>query len=486
MRNLFNKNLVFCCFLLILAAGCKKTKDPLPEREKSPEVAELAKTYTDILAAAPDGWVLAYKPDPRADSIFIHLRFGQEEVNMLAGIRGFHGSYDTTAFGFEGKYTPVIAFSENSVFGAIESEYNGFHKFKIDFRDEDQVFALKRSDGYDDRVIELKKASPSLRAPLQTQIDSILADIAYEEEQERILRAVIEKFGTFASFESDYYFYNLRTDGFSGAISALDTAQRKMTITYKPVPTSAPVQASLSYSFYQEGIVLSPAISFANVRIDTLELGQLEHPHLEVLRAGNTGSGIMGFMHEAPYVYTLSTDRTRSLADYFMNVYPSYLQSSGRLSDPAMTYSEELRNYVETNTTYSGTDRWLFFIYAPKYPTASIASSFYVGARKADGAVGNFRYDVDIDGLGGNKLVMNRLTRQVVPSPVTEPDLNIQSVVQGFMDQVYPESGILAIPYNMAQEGGAGSRIRFVNSEDSRIWVEYRWLDASYWNLIFD
>lgn len=128
----------------------------------------------------------------------------------------------------------------------------------------------------------------------------------------------------------------------------------------------------------------------------------------------------------------------------------------------------------------------MFFIYAPQYPTASIASSFYVGASKADGSVGNFRYDVDIEPASGNGFIMNRLTRQIIPSPVTEPELNIMTVVQNFMDQVYPEAGILAVPYDMADEGGSGYRIRLVNSEDSRIWVEYRWLNATYWNLIFD
>lgn len=306
MKKIFKRYIIY--FLAFgMATACKKTESNLPDREKSPEVSEIAKNYLDILSGAQEGWVLSYKPDQYSDTVYIHLKFHEQEVNMLSGIRGYHDIYDTTSFGFEGKYSPVIAFSQESIFGKIKDEWNGFHKFKIDYDEDEGVFGLMRSDGYDDKSLKMKKASEDARKPLDAQIDTILALIAYEEEQERLLAEIRQKFNTFVEYESDLYFYNLRTDAFSGAVTSIDTANREISFRYKVTPTAAPVELTTNYSFFTNGIVLSPAITFSGVEIDTIKLGELDYPHIQILQAGNAGAGKMGFMHEAPYEFTLST-----------------------------------------------------------------------------------------------------------------------------------------------------------------------------------
>ncbi len=462
---------------ILLWSGCEKEKTVLPPREMSEEVSTIADRYNKILLAATDGWVLAYKPEQATDSTYIAMRFAEGlKVKMQAGYKGFHTETSNLGYGFEGKFIPVIVFEDNSVFKPLAELYNGSQKFKISYVEAGGYFELTRSDGYDNQLFRLFKAGQRVNGLVAAQVQEILDQIEFEAEQERLSAHSRQKFRDFTEITSDFYFYNIKTDNFSAAINNIDTAERKITLTYKETTTSAPKSVTIGYNYYPKGIKLTSAITYGAVNVDALDFGDIGTTTLKIVKAGNAGAGEMGYMHEAPYGYTLSTNRSLTLADYIVTVFPNFLQSSGVFSEKANEHSESLRNYIEDNTDYSTANRFLYFIYAPTYTTAS--SSFYVGTHNATGAVGNFRFDAVFTSLGNNKFALNDLTKQVIPA--ASP--NILSRVSEYLDAVSPSEGVIAVPYDT----GAGYRLRLINSTDSRIWVEYRWPSSTYWNLIFN
>lgn len=461
---------------IVLCFGCKDEKTILPPREASPKVSEIAEKYNQILMAAADGWMVAYKPENYQDSVYVKLKFSaQQKVEILAGYRDYHTASQQN-YTYEGENIPVIVFDDNSVFAALASLYNGSKKFKISYIENGAYFELVRADGYDNKMFKLEKATASKSDTLNTEIAKILAQIAEEKAQAILSEQVRQKVNAFAEITSDLYFYNLKTANFSAAIKKLDTVARQLSLTYKETPISAPKSVVLNYTFYPKGIKLNPTISYGSVLVDSIELGNINSPVLDIVKAGNTGAGAMGYMNDAPYPYTLSTDRSLTLADYFLTVFPNIWQSSGEFSPKALAYSESLRNYIEDNTEYVTTSRYIYFIYAPMSATAP--KSFFVGAQTAAGATGNFRYDAVFANLGDNKFVLNQLTKQVLPA--ASP--NIIGRVAQFLNEVSPSAGVIPVPYDT----GAGYRVRLVSSTDSSIWVEYRWPSATYWNLVFN
>jgi len=462
---------------ITLWSGCKEEKTILPPREVSEKVSEIAEKYNKILMSSAEGWVVAYQPENYQDSVYVKLKFSaQQKVDVLSGYRDYHTVRTGLNYTYEGEYKPVIVFDDNTIFAALANLYNGSKKFKISYIEDKDYFELVRADGFNDKMFKLERVNSQNSAKLNEQIDEILQQIAYEEEQARLSEQVRLKVKAFAEITSDLYFYNLKTANFSAAITKLDTASRQLSLTYKETPTSAPKSVEVNYTFYPKGIKLNTAIAYGSVLVDSIELGNLNNQIIEVTRAGNAGTGVMGYMNEAPYPYTLSTNRSMTLADYFMTVFPNYVQSSGEFSPKALAYSESLRNYIEDNTDYQTANRYIYFIYAPTYATAP--KSFFVGAQNAAGATGNFRYDATLINLGDNKFAINELTKQVLPSGSP----NIMSRVAQYLDEVSPEEGVIAVPYDT----GAGYRLRLVNSTDSSIWVEYRWPSSTYWNLVFN
>lgn len=478
MKKIVIKHFVFVALISSFTMACTKEKTILPERELSESVEAITNKYNEILRKPSQGWILSYKPENFSDTVYINLKFKPDlKVDLLAGVRDYHTWLMGSTYKYEGQFRPYMLFDENSVLGYLANKYNGSCKFKIKHIESGNYFELVRADGYDEKVFKLEQASSHKLELLNDEVKRITNLIAYEKEQERLSEEVKLKVRNFAEIQSDLYFYNIKTTGFSASINHLDTAAREISLTYKETATSAPKTIVTNFSYYPQGIKLNPSISYAGILVDSIQLGTLSASSLEITKGGNTGSGKMGYMNEAPYAYTLSTDRALSLADYFRTIYTSYIQSTDVFSPKARIISEDLRNYIENNTDYQTSTRYIYYVYSP---LASPANTFIIGANTGTGAIGNFRYDAKILDGSNNKIILNELTKQVLPTVTSGPNLLAQA--SNFLNAVSPSAGVTLVPFDT----GAGYRLRMVSTSDSSIWVEYKWPNASYWNLIFN
>lgn len=454
--------------VLALGIGCEKATTLLPPREVSEEVQIIADRYSTILTGT-DKWLLAYKPETYDDSIYIQLQFSEGGlVDILSGYRGFHTEQNETVYDFEGKYIPIIAFAENTVFGALADLYNGSAKFKINYIEDKSYFELVRSDGYDDNTFRLIKMNANNEGKLIDQINEVLDEIAFEEEQARLSEETRLKMKAFGEIESDIYFYNLKVEDFSARIDVLDTTNKALSLTYKETPLSAATSVTVNYSIYPGGIALTPAIGYADVLIDSVQLGEMDGDALEIVKAGNAGSGAMGYMHEAPYAYTLTTDRAVSTADWLLD--PAQLRGLLLYTAHTDEYYSDLVNqeraafgtYLDNNVPdVKSSTRLVNQIYLPSGSSANIQISTH-----RQSAAGNlfFLYRFDLE-----KIQTGYSALHIV---LTEPATNVlphKDAFDEYLNSQFPEEGVTVVPTIV----GTTLRFRLVSLKDSRYWVEY-------------
>ena len=497
MRTFFSKYGVYTLLIGFVSVfyACEKKVTELPPKSVSPEVQEVAKGYIEQFLKAPEGWVLGYQPEEYDEMIYFHLDFkSAEEVDITAGYKGYHTVQTGVPYHFEGVYVPTLVFDGENAFEALSELFNGSVKFKVYENKEAGGFELNRADGFNDHRFSLQVADNANLALFQEQIDKVLAQIAYEEEQERLSEALRLKIEEFVAIESDFYFYNFKTENFSAALQSFDTEAKEISLTYKETPNSAPRQVTVTYSITPEAILLEPAISYGNIQIDRIAFGDLtytdtEDPSkatgIEVLSAGNAGAGYMGYAHEAPYPFTLSTDRSKTLVDYYLNDFPSSVQTREGTSPTAISpkgaeYSLQLRDALRALPEVHDEGRHIIGLYPPNHPTTTIQDLVWVGYSLNSGAAsGGFNIRIAYENLGNNKLNLNQVIEQTNVT-ATRPDVSAQ--VQEFLNAVAPAEGVTLVAYDT----GAGHRLRLVSTVDSRVWIEYRFLSATYWNLVFD
>lgn len=459
---------------VLLWTGCQKEKTVLPEREISEEVSDIADKYNKILVAAPDGWVIGYKPDNYDETVYVSMRFAVgQKVGMQSGYRNYHTLQNGLDYSYEGKHVPVIVFSENTVFATLAGLYNGSQKFKISYIEDGGYFELTRSDGYDNKTFKLEKASTANTAQLNEQIADVLAQIAYEEEQARLSEQTRLKIKSFVEISSDFYFYNIKTEHFSAAITKLDTTLRQLSLTYKESSISAPKSVTVGYTVYPKGIKLSPAISYGNVLVDEIELGDLTNPVLDIVKAGNAGAGKMGYMHEAPYAYTNVSNRTETIAQL---LYYNSRESNNFLyttlpdslySQQALIHREQLRQKVVSELGHYTDTRFNFQLYFPPIAIpATNSMSLQVTARNAANSANTF-YALYLS-LEEEKLKDNVL-KFALNGNASASTAGIRTDCEALFSALFPEEGVTVVPYRV----GTTTRFKLVSKKDSRIWVNY-------------
>lgn len=473
--------ILFAAVMLVWMA-CEKTTTHLPPREISPEVDEIAKKYTDVLVQSPQGWVLAYKPDQYEETIYFHLIFKNEgKIDVLAGYRGYHTLQTDITYYFEGNYIPIIVFSGENVFSELADSHNGAYKFKIYYEESSGTFEVVRSDGFDDTRFELTPANENNLALLNAQIDDILAQIAYEEEQERLAAEVRAKVKAFVEIESDFYFYNLTVDGFSAAINSFDTVAREISLTYKETSTSAPTTTTVGYTLTPEGVVLDPALAYGTVSLELLELGELlyEDPDdpnkataIEVVSNGNVGT--MGYAHVAPYIYTNTDNRLETAAQILFeyrgaNNYMYTTNEAEFYSPKVLTLREQLRQVFDERTTDITATRFNLLFYFRS--ATSENQSLQLSSRNSTDS-GNRFYALYLN-LNQAKLsenILNYTLNGSISAHVVEWEQEIRAEYEEFFRQLFPEEeGVTVVPYRV----GTTTRFRLVSKRDSRIWVNY-------------
>lgn len=463
------KYLILMFIAQMLWSSCENETSQLPEREISPEVEVIAQDYIEELKSAENGWILKYKPENYEDTVHIHLKFQDETFGNLSSYRGYHSEQTELTYYFEGKFTPVIVFSEESVFGELERLFNGSRKFKINFLKGEKVFLLVRSDGYNDKEFIMEEANSANLGELDAGIGDILDQIAFEKEQERLSEETRLKLISFAEIESDFYFYNVQTEDFSASIDQLDTLAKTIALTYKESSTSSPTAVTVNYSLYPKGIVFNPVISYGGVVVDTLELGELKDESIEIVKAGNAGTGVMGYMHEAPYSYTLTTDRTIGIGDWIMTKSTeniglfAYTQTTDSyFSDLTNDRRAIFGDYLEANgTNVKASTRMTQQLYFSQ----TNADRMDLSTHKQSGS-GNlfFGYRYNVDKIGNNSSQVHFDFYEAYGAT-----LPLQAGFDDYFSYVFPEEGVTVVPVIV----GTTLRFRLVSLKDSRYWVEY-------------
>lgn len=465
--------------IIILITACKKETTKLPEREIPPKVSELVEQYLDLLVEESKGWVFEYELEELDEPVYMHLAFNSEsEMDILSGLRGYHTLQKDIAFSFEGEYTPVLVIEGDNVFNELREKYNGSIKFKMTLNEEDNTFHLVRSDGFNDQVLDLKPANEELLARVNNQVDSILAQIEYEKEQEKLLAETKERIKDFIEIDSDFYFYNFTIGDFSATLNSFDTVERVISLTYKETPTSTPSSLKLDYTVLPEGIELSPGLAVGTDSIYTLQMdGFIYEDSLDpskptsIAISSNGQEGMMGYAHIAPYSFTSTSDRSTSIADW---IFAGEQQNAGLFlysTDADELYSElvneqrkEFKEYFNTEVENAmATTRLVNQIYFP----VNQSSSRNIQISTRNGAeTGNrfFLYNLDISD--------NPLEPNVITIDLTTPSLSVEPYVDAFDDYLLsqlPPEGVSVVPVIV----GTTLRIRLVSRKDSRYWVEY-------------
>lgn len=461
---------------IMLFGACAKSESPLPPRETSPQVEEVAQSYTQILTDASEGWILAYRPDQLDEPLYFHLVFRDSAtVDIRAGYRGYHTLHAGVEYRFEGKYVPILAFADESVFAELADKFNGASTFKVYLDEESQTFEWARADGYDATRSLLRKADDASLARLQNQIDIVLAQIAAEEEHERLSAETRLKLEAFARLESSFYFYNIITDRFSAEIRSFDAEARSITMTYKETPASPPTTVNVHYRIFPEGIVLQPSISVGSVRVDTIALGELDGHTLEITRAGDAGSGRMGYMHVPAFAYTSTANRNLTLVDWLLE--PAQQNSAGsgtglfmytahadtHYSDSLNFYRSIFGDYIDSSIDHAvASTRLVHQIYFPENPATS--RNIQISTHRDTGGNLFFLYGINWEknpvAPGGLKVSLATPSSSVVPH---------RDAFETYLKQQFPEDGVTVVPVIV----GTTLRLRLVSRQDSQFWAEY-------------
>lgn len=480
--KLFNQTILLCFLTVTLALdACRKPSTQLPEREMPPTVAELAAEYKKILVAATDGWYVLYKPTAESESIAVKIKFEEDgKMKIISGLRNYHEEADAE-YSFAGETILQIVFADNSVFGELTRTLNGFNKFKI-VQQEDGSFSLKRADGFDNLSYALVEVNATNQQVLQAQIQAVLDQIAFEEEQERLTTEAREKIATLVEADPGYYWKSLLLENFGARLEAIDTTARTLTLAWPETGSSNAVSHTINYKPVPAGMALEPAITKDSYTIDTLKFGAFAGGSLEITSAGNAGAGKLGWMHVPPFPFQNAISgapNTYTTADYFVRngelprFFGYTLDNMDIYYSPALQpYINELKDYFVTQG-FKADELFRLQFYNNNYNGTTIPDDhaqrnqlqFLVRNSSGNSTWQVFHYD--LQKLGPNHVSMVSFgTSGSSAAPYKEK-------VVAFMNEVFTTEGFTVVPVGRnSTSPSALQKIRLVSRKDSRIWLE--------------
>lgn len=479
---MINHTILLCCFTSLLAlAACRKPTTQLPERKMPISVAELAAEYRKQMVAAAEGWYMLYKPTADAEGIAVKFKFSENgKMKIISGLRNYHEESDAD-YSFAGEHILQIVFSDNSVFGELARTVNGFNKFKI-AQQEDGSFVLKRADGFDNLSYSLVKVNTGNQQLLQAQIQAVLDQIAFEEEQERLTAEAREKIATLVQADPGYYWQNFLVDNFGARLEAIDTTARTITLAWPATASSTAQSHTIAYKPVPSGIALEPAIIKDIYKIDTLKFGSFTDGALEIISAGNAGAGKLGWMHVPPFPYQnaiAGAPNTYTTADYFVRhgELPRFMGYT--LDNMDIYYSAALQPYIEDLKTYfvaqgfKADELLRLQFYNNNYNGTTIPddhamrNQLQLLVRNSAGATAFLVFYYDLQKRGPNHLSMVSFgTSGTSAAPYKEK-------VVAFMNEIFTAEGFTVVPVGRnGTSATALQKIRLVSRKDSRIWLE--------------
>ncbi|QEC42325.1 DUF4302 domain-containing protein [Pseudobacter ginsenosidimutans] len=480
--KLINQTILLCFLTVLLALdACRKPTTQLPEREMPPSVAELAAAYKKILVAATEGWYVLYKPTAESEGIAMKIKFEENgKVKIISGLRNYHEEADNE-YSFAGETILQLVFADNSVFGELTRTVNGFNKFKI-VQQEDGSFSLKRADGFDNLSYALVKVNTTNQQVLQSQIQAVLDQIAFEEEQERLTTEAREKIAALVEADPGYYWENLLLENFGARLEAIDTTARTITLAWPATGSSTAVSHTINYKPVPAGMALEPAITKDSYTIDTLKFGAFTDGSLEIISAGNAGAGKLGWMHVPPFPYQnaiAGAPNTYTTADYFVRngELPRFFGYT--LDNMDIYYSPALQPYIEDLKAYFVTQGFkadeLFRLqfYNNNYNGTTIPddhaqrNQLQLLIRNGAGTSTFQVFHYDLQKLGPNHVSMVSFgTSGSSAAPYKEK-------VVAFMNEIFTVEGFTVVPVGRnGTSASALQKLRLVSRKDSRIWLE--------------
>jgi hypothetical protein len=480
MKSFFHHLLIAGIICTISLLSCKKEKTHLPERELPESLEKQAAGYRSLLTSPQQGWFMLYQPNDSIEAIAIQIKFIDDNtISVLAGWRNYHEESGALSYSFDGEYTLQIVFPENSVFGEITNELNGFNKFKIYLQDNGD-FHLKRADGFDGKTIVLTQLNQENQLTLNHQIQLILDEIAYEEEMERLSTEAKEKLAAFISADPGYYFNNLMLENVGASFDHIDTANRKVTFSWRPNGATKQ-QQTFSYRIIPGGLLLQPSLVSGTYVIDTLQFGTFEDHKLQIISAGNAGQGHLGWMHTPPFEYQTAwtgPSETYTTADYFVRKEELPRFFGYTLDAVDLYYSEMLQPHLETLRSYFISQgfkadellRLQFYNnnHGSSFPdTHERRNQLQVFTRNAAGTNVWLVFYNDVE-----KVSANHVRLQSFGTANTAGAPHVEKVFE-FMNTIFTEEGVTVVPAGRSGTGSTATQIiRLVSRKDSRYWVQ--------------
>lgn len=432
------KNLFFALLLLVFAS-CEKLKHDNVIPEDAPRLTELQQQYKDLLVASPQGWYIEYAPSSDKGAVSILMQFTADgKVTILSDMGGFDAE-KTSTYRIGGVTRPELIFDTYSVWSAIAENAGGSFEFLI-YPQQNGDFLLKNIFQNTNLNFTLRKATNADKA------------------------TIIAKSATTQLLKSFYdnatgYFKNMVLQNIS-AFFDLNINAQQLTLRWQQNGTV--MSKTFSYANLPNGIRLTEAWKVGTISVQEIQFGAISGSTLQVVSAGNAGSGQIEVGHIPAFPY-------KGTADYFIQLNGDIRFYAYTLATVADYYSPALQTeYLKLKAVIGG-ETFLTQLYnhngtAPNF-TNSIQFRYIMpsGTTLHDGtASGWLPYYYNLTKMDESHVI---ITPTGTSNNAGAPFI---AQVTEFMSYIFPPEGVTIVPYGRA---GTLQRIRLVSRKDSKYYL---------------
>jgi len=432
------KNLLFALLLLVFTA-CEKLKQDNIIPEDTPRLTELQQQYKNMLTASPQGWYIEYAPTSDKGAVAILMQFSADgKVTILSDMAGFD-TEKTSTYRIGGVTRPELIFDTYSVWSAIAENAGGNFEFLI-YPQQNGDFILKN-------IFVNTNTNFTLRKATNTDKDTILAKSATTQ----LLKSFYDN--------ATGYFKNLALQNIS-AFFDLNINTQQLTLSWQENGTV--VSKTFSYTNLPNGIRLTEAWKVGTISVQEFQFGTVSANALQIVSAGNAGSGQIEVGHTPAFPY-------KGTSDYFIWLNGDVRFYAYTLATVADYYSPALQTEFLKLKAVIGGETFNAQLYnhngtAPNF-TNSIQFRYVMptGTTLHDGSTsGWLPYYYDLTKMDESHVIVTpKGTSNTAGAPFIPQAME-------FMSYIFPPEGITIVPYGRA---GTLQRIRLVSRKDSKYYM---------------
>jgi len=457
---------IYTAFLLLMVIGCSKSdfSSILYEPDGRDVPQEIQERY-DVLINNDEGWLLAYKPSDKSDTVFMHLQFENEEQYSYAVDREGYLEPTQSTYEIKGTYDAELTFETNSIWGDLKDQFHGATKFHILFEN-DGVF-LRRSDGFDGRKFELKPMGTTERQLFNTKVQEEKDRIAYREHLLALSKENVLKVRELASLDIAYFNNITLGDEFRGLYD-LDTVAQKLTVYW--MSGAGRNEASTPYHITPWGLSFEQPLDLGILTVDSLNFGEFAGNNLHIDATNGIPAGSLAQEHTPnflyptanEYVFRLSESDFKARWQFATNddetgIGPGLRAEHQAVLDLGMTFGG-YNLYV--NNASTGHNRYGF--------TVTLNGSAY------------YQWHQDILEEADNSLTITQST-SVPESSLGNTNFNNLSaerkeVIRNFYRKLL-QGGVYVWPNGRASNGNQS--VRIVNKQNSTIYLTLKWISGN-------